>query len=88
MTPLEQSILQSLETLEAAAAARSQPAAEKPPLLPILQRLDQLTRELPPETSPDLRHYLQRGSYQKARLLLAGQDPESDGASRPPCGGH
>jgi hypothetical protein len=47
-----------------------------------------LTRTLPPNTSPDLRHYLQRGSYQKARLLLTGQDPEAEGASRPPCGGH
>jgi hypothetical protein len=69
MTIIEQQILDNLMALETAAAqmATTNP---KPDLLPIFSRLDELTRQLPPGTEPDLLHYLHRKSYQKARALL------------------
>ena len=39
-------------------------------------RLDELTAQLPKDTSRDLLHYLHKKSFQKARLFLQGQDPE------------
>lgn len=36
-------------------------------------RLDRLVAQLPPETDPTLRHYLERQSYIKARDWLASQ---------------
>jgi hypothetical protein len=32
---------------------------------------------LPRETDPQLRHYLQKKSYEKARLFLQGRDAEN-----------
>lgn len=76
MTATEQSVLEALLELERAAAAV--PAgAPRPNLLPILERLDHLTDTLPLETAPDLRHYLQRKSYEKARLFLLGRNAEN-----------
>ena len=69
MTLIEQQILDNLMELQAA-AARMAAANPKPDLLPIFLRLDELTRLLPPDTEPDLLHYLQRKSYQKACALL------------------
>jgi len=69
MTLIEQQILDSLAALEAA-VARMAEANPKPDLLPIFSRLDELTRQLPPGTEPDLLHYLHRKSYQKASALL------------------
>jgi hypothetical protein len=56
-------------TLEAA-AARMAGANPKPDLLPIFSRLDELTGQLPPDTEPDLLHFLHRKSYHKACALL------------------
>jgi hypothetical protein len=69
MTQIEEQILESLKALEAAAAqmATTNP---KPNLLPIFSRLDELTRQLPPGTDPDLLHYLHRKSYHKACAFL------------------
>jgi len=36
-----------------------------------------LTNQLPPDTDPNLLHYLHRKSYEKARLLLQGRDTEN-----------
>jgi hypothetical protein len=47
--------------------ASSQP---KPDLRPLFARLDKLAAQLPADAPADLRHYLQRKSYQKARALL------------------
>ena len=44
---------------------------------PIRSDLPGLTRSLPPEADPDLRHYLNRRSSEKARLFLEGIDPET-----------
>jgi len=69
MTSIEQEILGALLELERAAA--QMPAANpKPDLKPMFARLDQLAAQLPPDAPRDLLHYLQRKSYQKARMFL------------------
>lgn len=76
VTAIEQNILATLIDLES--AVKSMPAANpKPNLLPIFARLDELTRQLPPQTAPDLLHYLHKKSYEKARLFLLGRDAEN-----------
>lgn len=81
MTAAERAILQALEDLErAASASRPRTAAAAPPsatpILPILERLDRLTAELPAQTPSELRHFLQRKSYEKARQFLLGRQDE------------
>ncbi|MGA2543371.1 MAG: hypothetical protein ABSG78_17615 [Verrucomicrobiota bacterium] len=69
MTEIEQQLLQTLLQLEKAAEAM--PAANpKPDLRPLFARLDELAGQLPGSADPQLRHFLQRKSYQKARVLL------------------
>ncbi len=76
MSETEQAILNELNKLDA--AVKSMPTAgSKPNLLPIFQRLDLLASQLPKGAHPDLLHYLNRKSYEKARLLLEGRDPET-----------
>jgi len=36
-----------------------------------------LTAQLPPQTDPQLLHYLHKKSYEKARLFLQGRDAEN-----------
>ena len=48
-------------------------ANPKPDLLPLFARLEELTRQLPPNTDPNLLHYLHKKSYEKARLWLEGR---------------
>lgn len=81
MTALESEILEALIRLESAATGTA--TGERGSVLPIVQRLTELTRALPPGTSPDLLHYLHKRSYEKARFWLQGRDAENvDG----PCG--
>ena len=69
MTVTEQQILETLVELDE--LVKSMAAANpKPSLLPVFARLDELAARLPPGTSPELLHYLQRKSYEKARRLL------------------
>ena len=76
MTESEQAILQALNELDA--AVQAMPTAQpKPNLLPLFERLDTLARQLPKGANPDLLHYLNRKSYEKARLLLQGRDAEN-----------
>ena len=73
MTEPEKAILECLLELER--TVQSIPSVNpKPSLLPLFSRLDDLMRQLPPQTDPTLRHYLQQRSYQKARLFLQGQE--------------
>jgi hypothetical protein len=73
MTEPEKAILECLLELER--TVQSIPSVNpKPNLLPLFSRLDDLMRQLPPQTDPTLRHYLQQRSYQKARLFLQGQE--------------
>jgi hypothetical protein len=49
----------------------------KPNLLLLFARIDELTKQLPRGTDPTLLHYLDRKSYEKARLLLEGHGKEN-----------
>jgi hypothetical protein len=76
MSDPECAILQALVELDA--AVKSLPTANpKPNLLPMFARLDELTRQLPSNASPNLLHYLHKKSYEKARLWLEGRDAEN-----------
>ena len=76
MSDTEQAILNALNELDAAVKSM-RTAGSKPNLLPIFERLDMLASQLPKGAHPDLLHYLNRKSYEKARLLLEGRDPEN-----------
>ena len=82
MTETETKILQTLLELEQAVQSMAK-AHPKPNLLPLFSRLDGLTSQLPPESDPNLLHYLRKKSYEKARLFLQGRDAENKTGS---CG--
>jgi hypothetical protein len=84
MTETEQEILKTLVDLDQKVKSMAT-ADPKPNLLPLFNRLDDLARQLPPETPADLRHYLQRKSYEKARLFLEGRNSENAAGN---CGRH
>ena len=74
--PVEQQLLNALVELDN--AIRAMPAANpKPSLLPQFARIDELAKQLPPAADPELRHFLQRKSYEKARRLLQGRDEKN-----------
>ena len=76
MTATEQTIWQALVELDM--LVKAMPTAQpKPNLLPLFTRLDELTRQLPTHTAPELLHYLHKKSYEKARLFLEGRDAEN-----------
>lgn len=76
MTATEQTIWQTLVELDQ--QVKSMPTANpKPNLIPLFSRLDELTGRLPPQTAPELLHYLRKKSYEKARLFLEGRDAEN-----------
>jgi hypothetical protein len=84
MTNVEQTVLETLLELEE--MVRSMPTAQpKPNLMPLFQRVDQLAEQLPRGTDPTLLHYLNKKSYEKARLWLQGREGENQ---RGNCGGH
>jgi hypothetical protein len=76
MTETEKSIWQTLVELDRQVKLMAA-ATPKPDLLPLFARLDELTRRLPPQTAPELLHYLHKKSYEKARLFLEGRDAEN-----------
>jgi hypothetical protein len=82
MTAKEKEIWEALTELDRAVKSMATTGA-KPSLLPLFNRLDELTRELPTGTSPDLLHYLHKKSYEKARLYLEGRDAENEAGN---CG--
>lgn len=71
-TPVEQQLLNALTELDNAVKALSR-ANPKPDLLPLFSRIDALAGQLPAEADAELRHFLQRKSYEKARTLLQGR---------------
>jgi hypothetical protein len=76
MQESEKKLLDALLDLEE--AAQSMPTANpKPNLISKFQEIDALAAQLPKGTHPQLIHYLQRKSYQKARLFLQGRDPDN-----------
>ena len=76
MTQTEHAILDALLELETAVKSLAT-ANPKPNLQNHFTRLDELTRQLPPQTDPNLLHYLHKKSYEKARLWLQGRDAEN-----------
>jgi hypothetical protein len=76
MSETEEKILQALVELDSTVKTMAT-AMPKPNLLPIFERIDGLTRQLPRGTDPQLLHYLQKKSYEKARLFLQGRDAEN-----------
>ena len=82
MSDLEDQILRALLELEHAVKLIPN-ANPKPNLLPLFSRLDDLSRQLPSGADPTLLHYMQKKSYEKARLFLQGRDAENKTGS---CG--
>jgi len=76
MTDTETRILDTLLELEGMVNGMAA-ATPRPNLLPLFARLDELAGSLPADADPELRHFLQRKSYQKARLLLQGRGQEN-----------
>ena len=76
MTETEQKLLQTLVELETAVKSMAT-ANPKPDLQNYFRRLDELAAQLSRGTDPDLLHYLQKKSYEKARLFLQGRDAEN-----------
>jgi hypothetical protein len=69
-------ILASLVELDN--AVKTMPTANpKPNLLPLFARIDALSKQLPRDADPTLLHYLQKKSYEKARLFLQDRDAEN-----------
>lgn len=75
VTAIERDILKALQDLDATVKTMAT-ANPKPNLLPMLQRLESLSEQLPRSTAPDLMHYMQKRSYEKARLWLEGRFAE------------
>ena len=76
MSVAEKKILDALLELDAL-VRRMASADPKPDLRPVFSRIDELTRQLPAGTDPELLHYLHKKSYEKAKLFLLGRDSES-----------
>ena len=76
MNETEKQILGALTELDQAVAAM-RTANPKPDLKPLFARIESLSGQLPPDTDPQLRHYLTRQSYEKARFWLEGRDAEN-----------
>lgn len=76
VTATEQNILRSLVELDRQVKSMAT-ADPKPDLRPLFARLDELTRALPPQSDPQLLHYLHKKSYEKARFFLEGRDAEN-----------
>lgn len=70
-TPFEDSAWAALGVLEAA-VAEGRPPAPNPALRPALARVEALVQQMPADVDPQLRHFLQRGSFVKARFWLEG----------------
>jgi hypothetical protein len=72
----ERQILTALRDLNTAVASMAV-TTPKPDLLPIFDRIAALRNSLPPDSDPNLLHYLYKHSYEKARFLLEGRDSEN-----------
>lgn len=75
MHETEEAILLALRELDEAVKAMAT-VNPKPNLLPLFARLDELAQQLPPDVDEELRHFLKRKSYEKARARLEGRQTE------------
>jgi hypothetical protein len=76
ITAIEQTLLTALVELEKAGNSM-RTANPKPNLQALFARIDELAKQLPRGTDRTLLHYLQKKSYEKARLFLQGRDAEN-----------
>jgi len=76
VTSTEREVLNTVLELEERVAALAG-GKGGPSLLPIFERLRELTGKLPAATDPTLLHYLHKQSWQKARLWLQGREAEN-----------
>lgn len=74
MTPPEQELHAALVALEMAVA--NQVGGRRVDLLPLFARIDDLGAALPADADPQLRHFLERKSFAKARLWLENRRAE------------
>jgi hypothetical protein len=84
-TEWESRVLTALRALEAAATPASAAATGSgPDLTAAIAGLGRLTVEMPAGTDPELAHFLQRRSYEKARQFLEGHlaDLQRGGCTR------
>lgn len=84
MEALEQALLGKLLELETAAKTLAT-AKPQPDLMRLFGEIENLAGRLPKSSNPSLFHYLQRKSYQKARLLLQGENPETPETGKTKC---
>ena len=68
MTACEENLRQALQEFMQAATRRDAATVSA-----TLQRVMELEKQLGPDASPMLRHYLERRSYQKALEFLSGE---------------
>jgi len=73
---LETDILQALTGLDRAVKTLAA-GGPKPDLTAWFSHIDELSARLPRQTDPTLLHYLQKKSYEKARLFLQGREAEN-----------
>ena len=76
MNETEREILNNLRELDRTVQLMKT-ANPKPSLLPLFERIENLTARLGRETDPSLLHYLHKKSYEKARMYLEGRDAEN-----------
>jgi hypothetical protein len=79
VTEIESQLLAALLDLETSARDRTEP---RPSLLPLFERLDLLAAHLGAAGDPELRHFLQRKSYEKALQRLQGLAAERGSCGR------
>jgi hypothetical protein len=77
MKDADQELRAALHDFMAAAATK-----DSAQIAPALNRVLECEAELGPETHPQLRHYLERRSYQKALDWLGGGAPEQGRCGR------
>jgi len=75
MTELEQELHQALLDLDGAVKHMAA-TKTRVDLMPLFARIDELGAKLPPGTDPQLVHFIQRKSFEKASLWLEGRKAE------------
>ncbi|HHY85671.1 MAG TPA: hypothetical protein GYA07_09085 [Verrucomicrobia bacterium] len=75
ITEAERTVLDRLRELDSAVKSMAA-SGNRPDLVGLFARIDQAALALPPETAPDLLHFLRKKSYEKARLWLEGRADE------------
>lgn len=75
MTLLEQELYDAICDL-GGAVKRVAASKERVDLLPYFARIDELSARLPSGTDPQLLHFIQRKSFEKAILWLEGRKAE------------